>query len=291
MTSESTIATQIRTALAQHLKRDVSKIHPQDRLREDLGLDSLAMIELLFKIEEHFDLEIPNEDLSRVTTVADVTAYVEEKLGATAAPAAPAARGEVKPQASRADPKRGRAERGRGEAAGEPSESGRGTERSEGARPETGSRGRRDARARGAPARQGHVDQGGSEAQGRASFSQGGGEEEGLAPGMNGRPGPPAARLDEIAGAVGGTVVGAPDTMITGVSSLAEAVPGDIAYVEDERFAEAARGSRAAAFVVASASLGSESHRSSSPNPASPSSGSSRPSSPPLAGPAASPAR
>ena len=107
MTSESTIATQIRTALAQHLKRDVSKIHPQDRLREDLGLDSLAMIELLFKIEEHFDLEIPNEDLSRVTTVADVTAYVEEKLGATAAPAAPARAtprlGEVKPQASRAN--------------------------------------------------------------------------------------------------------------------------------------------------------------------------------------------
>jgi acyl carrier protein len=88
MTSESTIATQIRTALAQHLKRDISKIRPQDRLREDLGLDSLAMIELLFKIEEHFDLEIPNEDLSRVTTVADVTAYVEEKLGTTA-PAAP----------------------------------------------------------------------------------------------------------------------------------------------------------------------------------------------------------
>jgi len=81
MAAESTIANQIRTALAQHLKRDVSKIKPGDRLREDLGLDSLAMIELLFKIEEHFDLEIPNEDLSRVTSVADVTAYVEEKLG------------------------------------------------------------------------------------------------------------------------------------------------------------------------------------------------------------------
>jgi acyl carrier protein len=109
MASESTIATQIRTALAQHLKRDVSKIRPQDRLREDLGLDSLAMIELLFKIEEHFDLEIPNEDLSRVTTVADVTAYVEEKLGAGAAPAAakPAPLGEVQPQASRAHPEEG----------------------------------------------------------------------------------------------------------------------------------------------------------------------------------------
>ena len=70
---------------------------------------------------------------------------------------------------------------------------------------------------------------------------------------MNGRPGPPAARLEEIAGAVGGTVVGARDTLITGVSSLAEAAPGDIAYIESERFAEAARASRAAAFVVASA--------------------------------------
>ena len=90
MAAESTIAIQIRTALAQHLKRDVSKIRPQDRLREDLGLDSLAMIELLFKIEEHFDLEIPNEDLSRVTTVGDVTAYVEEKLAAAGKPVAAA---------------------------------------------------------------------------------------------------------------------------------------------------------------------------------------------------------
>src|SRR5215510_4045163 len=89
MGSESTIAVQIKTALAQHLKRDVSKIRPGDRLREDLGLDSLAMIEMLFKIEEHFDLEIPNEDLSRITTVADVTAYVEEKLGALPGATAP----------------------------------------------------------------------------------------------------------------------------------------------------------------------------------------------------------
>jgi acyl carrier protein len=99
MASESTVAIQIRSALAQHLKRDVSKVRPQDRLREDLGLDSLAMIELLFKIEEHFDLEIPNEDLSRVTTVADVTAYVEEKLG-TGAAAPPAASVKATPPAA-----------------------------------------------------------------------------------------------------------------------------------------------------------------------------------------------
>jgi len=90
MAPESMIASQIQIALAQYLKRDVAKIAPTDRLREDLGLDSLAMIELLFKIEEHFDLEIPNEDLSRITTVADVTAYVEEKVATLPADRQPA---------------------------------------------------------------------------------------------------------------------------------------------------------------------------------------------------------
>lgn len=105
MLPESAIATRIRTALAQHLKRDVSKIQPQDDLRKDLGLDSLAMIELLFKIEEAFDLEIPNDDLSKITTVGDVVAYVETRLqpGATA-PAAVSAPGAAHPTATVAPP-------------------------------------------------------------------------------------------------------------------------------------------------------------------------------------------
>src|SRR5215813_10066974 len=93
MTSESAVATRIRGALAEHLKRDVSKVQLQSDLRKDLGLDSLAMIELLFKIEEAFDLEIPNDDLSQITTVGDVIAYVEHRLGGAkgAAPARPVA--------------------------------------------------------------------------------------------------------------------------------------------------------------------------------------------------------
>lgn len=88
MASDSTVATRIRTALAEHLKRDVSKIQLQSDLRKDLGLDSLAMIELLFKIEETFDLEIPNDDLSQITTVGDVITYVEQRLGTPAGAAA-----------------------------------------------------------------------------------------------------------------------------------------------------------------------------------------------------------
>ncbi len=221
MATESTITTQIRSALAQHLKRDVSKIRPPDRLREDLGLDSLAMIELLFKIEEHFDLEIPNEDLSRITTVADVTAYVEEKLGArTTAAAAP-----------------------------------------RGSRPCPGAARKRGGQARAGPSRsgQGDIDQGRGQAEGRGYRDQGGArQEKGVARRMSGGPMPVTARLGEIAAAVGGSVIGPDDTPITGVSSLEDAEPGDLAYVEGERFAEAARASRASAFVVASAIAGVE---------------------------------
>ena len=63
---------------------------------------------------------------------------------------------------------------------------------------------------------------------------------------------PPAPRpvpLSAIAAAVGGRLVGA-ETMIGGVSSLEEARAGDLAYVDGERFIEAARCSRASAFVV-----------------------------------------
>jgi acyl carrier protein len=92
MPVESEIATQIRTALAKRLKRDVSKVRLEDNLRDDLGLDSLSMLEMVFEVEEAFNLEIPDDDLSKVTTVGDVVTYVESRLagGAPAPAAAPA---------------------------------------------------------------------------------------------------------------------------------------------------------------------------------------------------------
>jgi acyl carrier protein len=104
MSADSTVATQIRTALAQHLKRDVSKIRLEDNLRADLGLDSLAMIELLFKIEEAFDLEIPNDDLSKIATVSDVVAYVEERVQRPKETARPRAEAPRPPTAAVAPP-------------------------------------------------------------------------------------------------------------------------------------------------------------------------------------------
>ena len=80
MPPRSDIANRIQSALAEYLKRDVGTIKPSHALRGDLGLDSMATIELLYQIEETFDFQIPDEDLQKLLTVADVIAYVEGRL-------------------------------------------------------------------------------------------------------------------------------------------------------------------------------------------------------------------
>ncbi len=87
MPPESEISARIRAALADHVKRDVKTIEPRHALRDDLGIDSLATIELLFDIEEAFDLQIPDQDLRTLVTVGDVIAYVEAKTAPSKRPA------------------------------------------------------------------------------------------------------------------------------------------------------------------------------------------------------------
>jgi acyl carrier protein len=87
MTIDLSIALKIRTALGEYLKRDPATIVIAQHLRDDLGLDSMAIIELLYRIEETFDLQIPDQDLAGMTTVGHVVNYVEKRLGNTTSPA------------------------------------------------------------------------------------------------------------------------------------------------------------------------------------------------------------
>ena len=48
----------------------------------DLGADSLDIVELIMGIEEEFDIEIPDEDAEKLTTVEEAMTYVKTKLGA-----------------------------------------------------------------------------------------------------------------------------------------------------------------------------------------------------------------
>ena len=87
MATDPSIALKIRTALGEYLKRDPATISITQHLRDDLGLDSMAVIELLYRIEETFDLQIPDQDLAGMTTVGHVVHYVEKRVGHTSSPA------------------------------------------------------------------------------------------------------------------------------------------------------------------------------------------------------------
>lgn len=61
-----------REILGRQLKTDPGLLRAQDRLREDLGADSLDLIELLYEFEQAFDARIPDERAVDLRTVGDV---------------------------------------------------------------------------------------------------------------------------------------------------------------------------------------------------------------------------
>ena len=89
MNTEPTIAERIVAALGAHLKRDAREIEPAHHLRNDLGLDSIAIVDLLYKVETTFDFQIPDRDVQGLATVGDVIRYVEARVDPRAVEGAP----------------------------------------------------------------------------------------------------------------------------------------------------------------------------------------------------------
>ena len=59
---------------------DESEVTPEASFLEDLGADSLDIVELVMAFEEEFDLEIPDEDAEDITSVGEAVDYIEERL-------------------------------------------------------------------------------------------------------------------------------------------------------------------------------------------------------------------
>lgn len=68
----------IREMIAENLNIDINTITEEVSFKEDLGVDSLDLFELVMALEEEFGVEIPTEDLETLTTVGAVAKYVEE---------------------------------------------------------------------------------------------------------------------------------------------------------------------------------------------------------------------
>jgi len=54
------------------------QVTPEAKFVEDLGADSLDIVELIMALEEEFGIEVPDEQAEKLLTVGDVTKYVEE---------------------------------------------------------------------------------------------------------------------------------------------------------------------------------------------------------------------
>ena len=66
--------------IANQLQMDADMIDGSSKVMEDLGADSLDVVEMLMTMEETFGIAVPDEDIEDLITVSDVVAYVESNM-------------------------------------------------------------------------------------------------------------------------------------------------------------------------------------------------------------------
>ncbi len=70
----------IKQVISESIGLDSNKIASDSRLREDLGLDSFAAIELIYGAEDKFGINITDEEAMKLVTINDLVELIQEKL-------------------------------------------------------------------------------------------------------------------------------------------------------------------------------------------------------------------
>ncbi|MGM0419362.1 MAG: acyl carrier protein [Bacillota bacterium] len=68
---------QVRDLIVEELAVDPDEVTPEASFIDDLGADSLDVVELVMALEEEFDIEIPDEDAEKIETVQNAIDYLE----------------------------------------------------------------------------------------------------------------------------------------------------------------------------------------------------------------------
>jgi len=77
----SDTADRVKKIVVEHLGVEEDKVAPDASFIDDLGADSLDIVELVMAFEEEFGVEIPDDAAEKINTVGDAIKYIEENKG------------------------------------------------------------------------------------------------------------------------------------------------------------------------------------------------------------------
>ena len=76
---QSDVFEKVKSIIVEQLGVDADEVTPEASFIDDLGADSLDIVELVMAFEETFGLEIPDEDAEKISTVADAVRYIQSR--------------------------------------------------------------------------------------------------------------------------------------------------------------------------------------------------------------------
>ena len=74
------IAEKVKEIVSQQLDVDLAEVKEEAQFIEDLGADSLAIVELVLAFEEQFEIDIPDEDTEKIGTVGQAVKYIQDHV-------------------------------------------------------------------------------------------------------------------------------------------------------------------------------------------------------------------
>ena len=75
----ASVEDKVKEIICEQLGVSDEEVHAEKHFVDDLGADSLDIVELVMAMEEQFEIEIPDEDAEKIQTVKDAVSYIQER--------------------------------------------------------------------------------------------------------------------------------------------------------------------------------------------------------------------
>lgn len=78
--SDEELYAKVKKIIADSLGVEEGEVKPDSKLVDDLGVDSIGMLDLLLKFEDEFNISIPDQDAEKITKIQDIIDYLKSKI-------------------------------------------------------------------------------------------------------------------------------------------------------------------------------------------------------------------